>query len=179
MGTVFDKDVNFQNTSFRTLFFEKPETQLHKETKINLRGCTYDSIQPISFWEELIEHLYPYNRQPFTQLEETFRKSGEDKLANDVYYKRKRLESGSKELLKNPGIWLMDRLHWLLTGYGVRLQYLIVWIVLLLAIGTVIFHLNGAVVPNPNLKSPQEWGSQNALSYLEAFWVSFSTFRPV
>jgi len=36
-----------------------------------------------------MEHLGPYDRQPFTQLEETFRQAGKDKLADDVYYMRK------------------------------------------------------------------------------------------
>jgi len=36
-----------------------------------------------------MEHLGPYDRQPFTQLEETFRQAGKDKLADDVYYERK------------------------------------------------------------------------------------------
>lgn len=179
-GTVFADNVSFQGTSFKAIFFEyNGKVMAPLKAKIDLRGCKYDRIDPISIWEQLMEYLEPYDRQPFTQLEETFRMSGEDGLVNDVYYERKRRESGQKKLQKNPGIWLMDRLHWLLTGYGVRLQYLIVWIILLLAIGTVIFHLNGAVIPNPNLKSPPEWDSQNALSYLEAFWVSFSTFLPV
>ncbi len=179
-GTIFADNVSFQDTSFKAIFFEYDgKVMAPLQANIDLSGCKYDRIQPISIWEDLMRHLKPYDRQPFTQLEKTFRKSGEDELANDVYYERKRRESGQKKLRKRSSAWLMDRFHWLLTGYGVRLYYLIGWIVLLLAIGTVIFHLNGAVVPNPNIKSPPEFGSQNTLSYLEAFWVSISTFLPV
>jgi len=81
-GTVFDNDVCFQNASLRTLLFGEPNVQFIKN--IDLRGCIYDRIQPIPFWKQLMEHLGPYDQRPFTQLEETFRRAGKDKLADDV-----------------------------------------------------------------------------------------------
>jgi DNA-binding transcriptional ArsR family regulator len=86
-GTVFANDVSFQDSSLKTVFWGEPNVQFNKN--IDLRGCIYDRIQPITFWKQLMEHLGPYDRQPFTQLEETFRRAGKDKLADDVYYKRK------------------------------------------------------------------------------------------
>jgi hypothetical protein len=146
------------------IYFEDFGKQFHG--KIDLRGCSYNRIQPIHIWEQLMDRLDPYDRQPFTQLEETFRRSGLDELANDVYHKRKRLESGQKTYKKNLGAWMMDRFLWRLTGYGVRLKQLLLFIIPLLIIGTFIFTLEGAV--EPAIKSP--W---------DAFWVSFSTFLPV
>jgi hypothetical protein len=82
-GTIFDNDVSFQNASLKTVFWGEPNVQFIKN--IDLRGCTYDRIQPITFWKQLMEHLGPYDQQPFTQLEETFRRAGKVRLANDVY----------------------------------------------------------------------------------------------
>jgi hypothetical protein len=186
-GTTFINDVSFRNTSLRTFIFEELEAKFH--AKIDLRGCIYDSILPVSFWEQLMEHLSPYDRQPFAQLEETFRRAGKDTLADDVYYKQKcrefREDNKIRKLddirIRKLGAWLMDRFLWLLTGYGVRLRRLVVAIALILLVGAFIFHLEGAVVPNPDIQMTPVLGSQVApsFSYTEAFWVSLNTFLPV
>jgi len=173
-GIVFADHISFQNTSFNDIFLTNTEFK----TNIDLRGCEYDILNPIDIWKILMDRIDPYDRQPFTQLEETFRHAGFDGLANDVYYKRKRRESAQKTLRK-PGAWLMDRFLWLLTGYGVRLNRLFYAIVLILLIGTGIFHLGGAVEPSPDIKLSTVWSSQSVLSYWDSFWVSFSTFLPV
>ena len=116
--TIFTNDISFQNAFLKTIYFGESEFQFH--TKIDLIGCIYDRIDPAPFWKQLMEHFSPYDWQPFTQLEETFRRAGNDKFANDVYYKRKRRESAQKTI-ENPGTWLIDRVLWLSTGYGVRL----------------------------------------------------------
>jgi hypothetical protein len=287
-GTIFDNNVSFQDTSFKTVFFGEPNVQFIKN--IDLRGCIYDRIQPISFWEELMEHLGPYDRRPFTQLEETFRRAGKVGLANDVYYKRKCREyteniairkylfswdcvpgdddeklrkflkddldigwtenaeirkSNDGEILsiskdekrseiildaikkkatlkisdgrtfylnvkkkqgklniyrtwdawlhsglQKHGSWhalllsalrklsalLLDRFLFRFTGYGVRLYRLLVAIVPILIIGTIIFHLEGAVTPE-QLSSMMSF--QVTLPCWEAFWVSLNTFLPI
>ena len=172
--TVFANDVSFQDTSLKTVFFGEPNVQFHE--KIDLRGCIYDRIQPISFWEQLMEHLGPYDRQPFTQLEEIFRRAGKDKLADDVYYMRKRRESAQKTIRK-PGAWVLDRFLWLLTGYGVRLYRLLLAIVPILIIGTFFFHLEGAVTLD--IQPHSMMSSQVTLPWCEAFWVSLNTFLPI
>ncbi|MDR6222596.1 pentapeptide repeat-containing protein, partial [Methanococcoides alaskense] len=168
--TIFANYVSFENTSFETIYFGEPEVQF--QAKIDLRGCIYNRIDPISFWEQLMKHLDPYDQQPFTQLEETFRRAGKDKLADDVYYEQKRRESGQKTL-RTPSAWLLDRFLWLVTGYGVRLHRLSAFIALILLSGTIIFHFEGAVEPMLNMQPPLH------LSYWEAFWVSLNTFLPV
>jgi len=174
--TIFANYVSFENTSFETIYFGEQEVQFH--AKIDLRGCIYNHIYPIFFWKQLMEHLDPYDRQPFTQLEETFRRAGKDKLADDVYYEQKCRESAQKTL-GTPVAWLLDRFLWLFTGYGVRLYRLIVFIALILFVGTFIFQLEGAVVLNPDIKPPYVFGSNDTLPCWEAFWVSLSTFLPV
>ena len=179
---VFVKDVNFQNTSFKTVFFEELETQFHG--KIDLRGCVYDRIEPVSIWKKLMEQLDPYDRQPFTHLEETFRRAGNENLANKVYYERKRRES-ALITIRNPAAWLMDRFLWLLTGYGVRLHRLTVPIAIFILLGTFIFHLEGAVEPKQDKQPPPVMSSQispeaeSPLRIGEAFRVSLNLFLPV
>lgn len=181
-GTVFVKDVNFQNTSFRTVFFEELETQF--QGKIDLRGCVYDRIEPVSIWKKLMEQLDPYDRQPFTQLEETFRRAGNENSANKVYYKRKRRES-AQITIRNPFAWLIDRLHYSLTGYGVQLWRLLVSIAICLLLGTFIFHLKGAVESKPDKQphsviSPQvSPEARSPLHIGDAFRVSLNLFLPV
>lgn len=131
-----------------------------------------------------MEHLDPYDRQPFSQLEETFRRTGEDRLANDVYFKRKRRES-ARIKLRNPVAWLKDRFLWLITGYGVRLKYLSVTIALTLLVGTLIFHFEGAVEPRLDKQQSHAVCLQanlerkTSLPYFEAFWISLNLFLPV
>jgi uncharacterized protein YjbI with pentapeptide repeats len=174
-GTIFANDVSFQNTSLRTVFFGEPDVQLH--AKIDLRGCIYDRIHPISFWEQLMECLDPYDRQPFTQLEETFRRAGNDKLADDVHYKRKCRESSENITIQMLGTWLLDRFLYRLTGYGVRLRRLLWAIIPILIIGTFIFCLEGAV--KLDIQPHFMLGSQATLHWCDAFWVSLNTFLPV
>ncbi|RCV63091.1 Pentapeptide repeat-containing protein [Methanophagales archaeon] len=288
-GTIFDNDVSFQDSTLKTVFWGEPNVQFSKN--IDLRGCIYDRFQPISFWKQLMEHLGPYDQQPFTQLEETFRRAGKVRLANDVYYMRKcreyteniairmylfswdcvpgdddeklrkflkddldigwtenaeiRKSNDGKTLsiskdekrseiildaikkkatlkisdgrtfylnvkkkqgklniyrtwgawlhsalrkhgawgawlrsaLRKHGAWLFDRFHWMLTGYGVRYYRLLFTIVPILIIGTIIFHLEGAVTLD--IQPHSMMSSHAALPWSEAFWVSLNTFLPV
>lgn len=186
--TIFSSDVNFQYTSFRTINFAKSDNQFHG--KIDLRGCTYDFINPISIWEQLMEHRNTYDRQPFTQLEETLRRAGKDNLADDVYFKGRYKEfienakfSDNDIRIRNPyamikrSLWLLkDMFLRFLTGYGVQVIRLLPIIIIILIVGTVIFHQPGAVVLksdiNQTLVLPQD-------SYWEAFFVSLNLFLPI
>ena len=177
-GTIFGNNVIFQDTFFGTIYFGEPEEQeVQFQAKIDLRGCIYDRIDPVSFWKQLMQHLGPYDRQPFTQLEETFRRAGRDQLADDVHYEQKSREFTENITIQKPGAWLLDRFLWLLTGYGVRLHYLLLAIVTILLIGTAIFQLEGAV--KLDIQPPFMISTQVTLSCWEAFWVSLNTFLPI
>jgi hypothetical protein len=184
-GTIFLRDVNFRNSSFRTIFFDTGKTQF--SGKIDLRGSTYDRIEPVSFWQVLLdkERLYPYDRQPFTQMEETFRQAGEDSLASAVYYERKIREAGRIKIIKQPLNWIGNRFLWLLTGYGVKLWRLFLAFTLILLLGPFIFHLDGAVKPKQEKEPTQQIESQHthdgghSISWAEAYWVNLHLFLPV
>jgi len=174
-GTIFGNDVSFQDTFFETIYFGEPEVQF--QAKIDLRGCIYNRIDPVSFWESLMELLDPYDRQPFTQLKDTFRRAGRDQLADDVHYEQKSREFTKNITIKKPVAWLLDRFLWWLTGYGVRPLRLLRAIIPILAIGTVIFQLEGAV--KLDMQPPSMISNQVTLSLCEAFWVSLNTFLPI
>jgi len=168
-GAYFANDVSFKHTSLGTFYFEKDDEdtvpqikKLHIQpnVKIDLRGCIYDNIDPTDFWKELIMHFNPYDRQPFSQLEGTFRRAGKDNLADNVYYKG-RIREFSENYIKiftwinrffkylmflMPSlivelIILIDRLLrllldiflWFFTGYGVKIKRLLILIVFLLS----------------------------------------------
>ena len=175
-NAIFNNKISLQDTFFRIIYFGEPNVQFVK--KIDLRGCTYDRIHPILFWEQLIEHLDPYDRQPFAQLENTFRLAGDDKLANKVYYRG--MQQRSKKLFKIkkcPLTWMLDRLHCWFTGYGVRTVRLLRLIVPILIIGTLTFHLEGSVVLMPNIQSLSMVNPHE--SVWESVWVSLNIFLPI
>jgi len=177
-GTVFAKDVKIEDASLRTLTFGK-EGRIPFMASIDLRGCTYERIDPVDSWRELMGRLEPYDRQPFTQLEATFRRSGWNRMADDVYYERRCRES--VQLTKGSPAWFLDRFLKGLTGYGVRLRRLILPVAIILLLGSCIFLVEGAVEPKiPNqLSSVVENKTEFRIPWSDAFWVSFNAFLPV
>ena len=186
--TEIHDETSFQNASVGAFFFSPTDSEtpcmiFEGSARVDLRGCTYRHIHPITFWQSLMERLEPHDRQPYTQLENTFRQAGRDVLANDVFYRWKRQQS--KQLpITNPA-WLPDRFLWLITGYGVRLRRLFLAIAILLAAATLVFQIEGAVEPSNGNKPDHAVGyhiiadSSYALTYPEAFWFSLNRFLPV
>jgi len=184
-GAYFANDVSFKYTSLGTFYFENLHIQ--PNVKIDLRGCIYDDIDPINSWEELTEkeHLFPYDRQPFSQLEKTLRRAGKDDLADNVYYKGRCREFSENNItIQKPFAWI-NWFFWLLkevslqllTGYGVRVKRLLIFIVLILLAGTYIFNQPGAVILKPEVNQTiLIWPMD---SYLEAFYVSLNLFLPI
>jgi hypothetical protein len=128
-GASFEKNVSFQNSRFGTVFFGPHDNQtstcsLGDGVTIDWRGCTYDRIHPTSAREELMERLDPYDRQPYTHLEGVFRRSGDDREATRVYYRRKCVESRRLKLFQRTPFerhvvrWLADR--FLMVAHGLR-----------------------------------------------------------
>ncbi len=181
-GAKFAKDVSFLNASVTTVFWGHPETRF--QGKVDLRGCIYARISPTSIWEKLMDRLGPYDRQPFSQLEETFRQAGEGRLANDVYYNRRRRESALIPK-RNIAALIGDLFLRGLTGYGVRLYRLLIAIALVLVVGTFFFQNEGAVDPlketllSPAVESQVNTDVRPSLIWREAFWVSLNLFLPI
>ncbi|MGB7061541.1 MAG: pentapeptide repeat-containing protein [Candidatus Zixiibacteriota bacterium] len=183
--TIFSKNVMLMNANVGTAFFGPPEgpTTCDFRGKIDLRGCTYDRIVPTSAWRLLMDRLHPYDRQPFTQLENTLRTAGHDELADKVYYRPKCREFW---LIKkrNPFAWLTDGTLWLLTGFGVRIRRLLAIIAVVLMAGSFVFHFDGAVQPadssqDLSVLGPHPQQGALALEGVEPFWVSLKLFLPV
>ncbi|MCZ7391857.1 MAG: pentapeptide repeat-containing protein [Candidatus Methanoperedens sp.] len=177
-GTIFANDISFEDALFGKIDFgENGKLSIYQKVKIDLRGCEYNSIQPTSIWKPLMDHLRPYDRQPFTQLEQTFRRAGKDDLADDVYYEGRRRERKELEKINGWGWWLKDTILFCLTGYGVKVKKLLYFIVPILIVGAIIYHQPGAVVLKPDIKTPPMIQPQD--SYFEAFWFCFNLFLPV
>lgn len=201
-GAQIEGYINLEETVFTNIVSQPVITRIiefiraifsHKIDlpKIDLRGCKYDYIKPETNWKELMKHLYAYDRQPFTQLEKTFRQAGKDNLADDVYYEgrcreftkiRKFTENNNPIrrpfVMINRIIWLLkDRFLWALTGYGVKIKRLLIFIVPILVLGAIIYHQPGAVVLKPNINQTTIIRPQDSL--IESFWVSLNLFLPV
>jgi len=74
-GSIFEKDLILRSASVKTIYFINPESKF--EGNIDLIGCIYDDIIPTTIWRKLLTKLMPYDRQPFSHLEELNRKAGE------------------------------------------------------------------------------------------------------
>jgi len=201
-GTIFHQLVSFEATSCGPRVQFDSEIKIYGEivdstlgTKedlpiadrmrrsVDLRGCIYERID-IASWEWLMELLEPFDRQPYMQLEKTLRIAGEDKLADAVYFKRRRLEGSRKSGLHRIG----DEILRVLVGYGVKPLRLFGWIFACIFLGAIVFQMEGAVCPGVTsgktesatvtMVNCQEAGACQ-LSFSEALWFSLSIFSPV
>jgi uncharacterized protein YjbI with pentapeptide repeats len=92
-GTKFVGNLSLNEATARVLRFKRATDSTGPdqfEAKVDLRGCTYDRIE--AEWRSLLEHLDPYGRQPYAQLEKSLRSVGEDAEANAVYLRRRKAE---------------------------------------------------------------------------------------
>lgn len=191
----FEKSVSFQNSRFGTVFFGPfggSSMTCSFQEKIDWRRCTYDHIHPTCVWKDLMDRLDPYDRQPYTQLEGMFRKSGDDGEATEVYYRRKRVESKGLKLFQCKPLehhvfrWLADRFLWLVTGYGVRLRRILVPTLIILFLGAFVFQLKGAVEPKQEAQVIIFIGAPVCaaravpkIDFWDGFWIGLHHFLPV
>jgi hypothetical protein len=187
-GSHFYKDIEFKSTTFSksvdlsnvtclgTIFLN--ENSEFRDT-IRLDGTTYYNIEPLSHWKYLLKpqriiSTTSFNLQPFTHLEMVLNRSGEDQLANDVYYEGQRRHSETITLESRQfGLWLKDRFLWLVTGYGIKLERLLILSLLILILSAFAFLSDGAVVTDNT--SPETV----KLNWLEAFGFSVNQFLPI
>ncbi len=193
-GAMFKKTVNLIGASCGpALEFDGEPAVYHSNTKevpesvklaglserlaeIDLRGCTYDRIA-VASWEDLVNHVEPFEPQPLVQLEKALRLAGKDEDANGVYFERRSREGKLKGGLRRIG----DGILWALVGYGVRPFRLLSWIAVALVLGSYIFQLEGAVRP---VEEGQGRGTASCeqscqLTASESFWESLDTFLPL
>lgn len=186
-GANFAGRVSFQDASFEKISFGPPEAKFQQTQPIDLRGSVYNRIDdPYLFWARLssLKNLR-LDWQFFRTLETTFREAGEEDLAKHVYYTRRLWEAHRISFEEQPVMWIRDRLLWLLTGYGVQLWRILIVITLILAFGTVIFHMRGAVEAkrdarlSPVVGQKADPDGRISLPWSDAFWISLRLFLPV
>jgi hypothetical protein len=146
----FTKRVSLLNASCRTMFLslegdETLQISFGQDAALDLRRCTYDRVHPISSWRTLMSLQQPYSRDPFNYLEQSLRRAGNDGEATEVYYERRFQELHQKK--KWCPAWITDTLLRYLTGFGVRVSWLLYYIIPILVAGTIIFSLDGALEP--------------------------------
>jgi hypothetical protein len=198
----FRSGADFRETSFRVVYFKDVDSASKVldglfEGKLDLRGCTYERIY-VS-WQLLLQHMAPYDRQPYVQLEKVLQAMGRDEEALDVYLARRKIERLNKwkrlsargqewrKRLENGLTYAGDVIYWRAANYGVRPYRLLVSAAILLAWGMVLFSRPNAVhlttlshPPNAEATSAKEGGSCSApLGLLDASRVSLRTFLPV
>jgi hypothetical protein len=190
-GANFTKTVSLVDASCRTIFASLEgdktlQTSFGQDAKLNLRGCTYDRIYQISHWRRVMSLKQPYSRDPFNQLEQSLRGAGNDGEAAEVYYERRLRELHQKK--KWRPAWITDMILRYLTGFGVRVSWLLWYIIPILVAGTIIFSLHGALEPKHPI-SPMAVASpvpeaerlpgMSATRYINAALISLGLFLPI
>jgi len=180
-GAIFNKSLILYNAVvLGDIFFGF--VVLRPKVNVDLRGSNYNRIY-VS-WALLRDRLQPSDAQVYKQLEEAFRRSGENTMASEVYYHSRYVE-GSRIKFKEDGFrWLNDRRLRYLVGYG-RAPFRLLWFSLLwVLIGLCIFRREGAVQPKDRGKCPLHpivpcsLDQNHNLSRAAAFWVSLDAFLP-
>ena len=160
--TLFTGPVTLREALFQAVFFSpdgrvsRPDGALAENSgglgdqfrgTVDLRGCTYQHIQVK--WDCLLRcpdrtpRLQPYDRQPYIQLEEVLRRAGNDDEADGVYLERRKVERQRKLGFS----WCLDKANAMFLNYGVHPYSLLVYVAILLAIGTWVFSRPAAVSP--------------------------------
>ena len=176
---VFQGETSFRETSFMAVYFSpKGLAQGKKQFQgsVDLRGCVYEHVEVDR--KSLLEHLAPYDRQPYTQLEKVFRVIGQDRKADEVYLERRRVEHQHLSVIREPLRWFGDLLYGWIANYGVRPYRLIAMSIVLLFLGMVFFSLPEAVSARDG-SVPTELGVLTVLPPWDAFGVSLHQFLPV
>jgi uncharacterized protein YjbI with pentapeptide repeats len=149
---IFMSEASFRDTVFRVASFSvsgEVGAMIQFQGPVDLRGCTYERIQ--TEWTLLLSKLVgatdprDYDRQPYLEIENSYRRSGKDRDADGIYLVRKGVERRHYSRKKEWGAWLRSWIYKLIANYGVRPYRLIVASVVLLLCGAFIFSLPNAV----------------------------------
>jgi hypothetical protein len=174
--SVFEGPTSFRSAAFRAVYFSTGEIEGKPQfgNSVDLLGCTYDRIQVN--WRSLLSYpngqsrIQPYDRQPYIQLEEVFRKAGADSSADDVYADRRRVERASLNAWRK--FW--DYVYWFIANYGIDLWHELILATVLIGIGTWIFALPGAVA-----REAGESTTKTKIPWYSAFFLAVHQFLPL
>jgi hypothetical protein len=164
-GAIVNGPIRFNEAKLQAAFFGKPiqrasqtwrwhwseESGLKNQTvvcgPVDLLGLTYERLYIDLTKTKLFKQLEPFNRQPYSQFEDSLRQAGEDKHADQVYLERRKVERGKKLQPRTIHMWIIDWLYKLTANYGVRPLRLIVYALLIVWFGAAIFSRPGALEP--------------------------------
>ena len=147
---------------------------------VDFRGLTYERMY--ARWERLLGRQEPYDRQPYSELEKSLRRIGEDRTANDIYFAQRMRELRNRLDLDGSRDWfgaLSDFMYCVGAGFGVRPLLLVFWSALFVLLGSVVFERVGAVVYREQVERVLHGNQPLDLSMLEAFQVSLDQFLPI
>ena len=173
----FTKVVHLYYTRIGTLALQAT-FPFAQEGCVNLRGCSFDTFHgETSRAYQLVDAQCPgwFSRDPYLQLEKYYRSVGDEDVARNVYRK------GHEDYRKyNKCRWslptnITDWLWKALTGYGVEIWRLLAIAGLSLIIGTVLFHLQGALSPASDTSGLITWHK----GWLYPFAFSLDLFLPL
>jgi uncharacterized protein YjbI with pentapeptide repeats len=143
-GASFEGDVSFFNARFPQL--DSPGQKLVLDRVHFSRGVILD-------WTQINHSLNTKETETLKRIESAFKQSGDLAGQNEVMYQRRFLE-GSQS-----GRWtrLLNRLDLAFWGYGVRPMRLFGWMMVLLAIFTIIYWTQTAALSDSNSKLRNAW----------------------
>ncbi|MBV8101233.1 MAG: pentapeptide repeat-containing protein [Verrucomicrobia bacterium] len=197
---VFRNNVSFREMTLRTIYFstngrvgDSPNSEEQFHTTADFRGCSYDRIYELADekldWRALTRHWQPYDRQPYTALEKSFRSQGQDGLADQVYLERQNKERDEKWQRRDYFGYVFSGLYGILLNYGVRPLRLVLISALLISVGAILFSQPGALEEH---KADRDKSGQSEsvasgakidpllrYSVWDAFGVSLRLFSPV
>jgi pentapeptide repeat protein len=188
--------VSFQEARFHSVFFGDPalevkeawwprlflwkEPKLSKPTlwsgSVDLRGLTYERIYV--YLPDLLPRLAPFSRQPYSQLEVTLRKVGDDQRARKVYFERRRQERKHKFRTGRFFVWFLDWVYKLGANCGIALLRLIVFALALILLGAFLLKQPRALEPaKKDPSQPTALCSSN--HFVDGLAVSIHYFLPM
>ena len=167
----FEGTLDLTDSSFRTLRL----TSLSQWTDgpIELRGSTYEEF--IGNVGALLQAFTRADRPVLTRLERSLRQVGQDDEADEVYLQNQRREQRQCWQDHKYGEWFFRSLYGLLGNYGVRPYRLLVFSVVLIWLGAMVFQIPGAVAH----KDQSQARAGTRVTRFEAVALSICYFLPV
>ena len=181
-GLTITGKAALQYGSFATLVFSDVSKLTTPKTVVLLDGMTYQHLDIGSGegtallqeekWQDLLALVdkSAYSASVYLTLETFFRQRGYSKQADAVFVAQKRRER--TEVLGGPRrvAWWKNIVLDKVTGYGRHPEWSMLWSMLVVGIGSLVFYKRGVMEP---------YKTDDAARPYNAFWYSFDLFAPV